>query len=146
MKIYLDACCLNRPFDDQSQERIRFEADAVRLILHLCHRQVHRWASSEVIELELSRGADEIRRTAVMDLLRHADERLMLDSEAVKVAAAFVRSGLPAMDALHLAVAARGGCDVLLTTDDRFLKSAKRSGSTIRVDNPAAWVFEGLRP
>lgn len=34
--IYLDVCCLNRPFDDQTQERIRLEAEAVRLILANC--------------------------------------------------------------------------------------------------------------
>jgi len=33
MRVYLDVCCLNRPFDDQSQERIRVESDAVELIL-----------------------------------------------------------------------------------------------------------------
>ena len=32
-KIYLDVCCLNRPFDDQSQPRIRLEAQAVLAIL-----------------------------------------------------------------------------------------------------------------
>ncbi len=32
-QIYLDVCCLNRPFDDQRQDRIRLEADAVLLIL-----------------------------------------------------------------------------------------------------------------
>jgi hypothetical protein len=33
MKIYLDVCCLNRPFDDQTQDRIRLETEAVMLIL-----------------------------------------------------------------------------------------------------------------
>jgi hypothetical protein len=28
MKIYLDSCCFNRPFDDQSKLRIRLEAEA----------------------------------------------------------------------------------------------------------------------
>ena len=28
MLIYLDTCCFNRPFDDQSQTRIRFETAA----------------------------------------------------------------------------------------------------------------------
>jgi hypothetical protein len=31
--IYLNVCCLNRPFDDQTQERIRLEAEAVLRIL-----------------------------------------------------------------------------------------------------------------
>lgn len=29
MKIYLDNCCLNRPFDDQSNLRVRLESEAV---------------------------------------------------------------------------------------------------------------------
>jgi hypothetical protein len=33
MKIYLDTCCLNRPFDDQRQHRVRLETEAVTLIL-----------------------------------------------------------------------------------------------------------------
>lgn len=31
-RIYLDVCCLQRPFDDQRQTRIRLEAEAVKLI------------------------------------------------------------------------------------------------------------------
>jgi hypothetical protein len=33
MRVYLDACCLNRPFDDRSQDRIRLEAEAVLAII-----------------------------------------------------------------------------------------------------------------
>ena len=32
-RIYLDACCLNRPLDDQTQARIRLEAEAVLIVL-----------------------------------------------------------------------------------------------------------------
>jgi hypothetical protein len=32
-KISLDVCCLQRPFDDQSQARVRLESEAVILIL-----------------------------------------------------------------------------------------------------------------
>lgn len=28
MRVYLDNCCYNRPFDDQNQLRIRIEAEA----------------------------------------------------------------------------------------------------------------------
>lgn len=33
MRIYLDACCLNRLTDDQTQRRVRQEAEAVEQIL-----------------------------------------------------------------------------------------------------------------
>ena len=32
MKIYLDNCCFNRPFDDQTQERIHLESEAILMI------------------------------------------------------------------------------------------------------------------
>ncbi len=35
MKIYLDNCCYNRPFDDQTQDRIHIESEAVLVILAL---------------------------------------------------------------------------------------------------------------
>jgi hypothetical protein len=33
-KIYLDVCCLNRPFDQQSQARIRLETEAILEIIN----------------------------------------------------------------------------------------------------------------
>lgn len=36
LQIYLDVCCLNRPFDDQRQDRVRLESEAILLILAHC--------------------------------------------------------------------------------------------------------------
>ena len=47
--IYLDACCLNRLNDDQSQHRIREEAEAVELILRRMHSGEVQWISSEAL-------------------------------------------------------------------------------------------------
>jgi hypothetical protein len=35
LRIYLDVCCLNRPFDNQVQDRVRLEAEAVLAILKI---------------------------------------------------------------------------------------------------------------
>ena len=34
MRIYLDMCCFNRPYDDQTQPRIRIETEAKVVIQH----------------------------------------------------------------------------------------------------------------
>lgn len=49
MRIYLDVCCINRPFDDQTEERIRMESEAVLAILT---RSLSEWTliGSEAIE------------------------------------------------------------------------------------------------
>ena len=38
-RIYLDVCCLNRPFDDQSQPRIRLESETILIILAQCEQK-----------------------------------------------------------------------------------------------------------
>jgi hypothetical protein len=62
MKIYLDACCLNRPFDDQRQPRIRLEAEAISLILQNFHQREWEWVGSEVLVYELEQTVDVERK------------------------------------------------------------------------------------
>jgi hypothetical protein len=44
-KIYLDVCCLNRPFDDQTQPRIYLETQSVMTIINQCQ-----WLNQLTIE------------------------------------------------------------------------------------------------
>ena len=52
MKIYLDVSCLNRPFDDQAQVRIRLEAEAVLLILERFDDGAWEQVSSDMAAIE----------------------------------------------------------------------------------------------
>ncbi|MDQ2085741.1 hypothetical protein RBH29_04740 [Herbivorax sp. ANBcel31] len=36
MKIYLDVCCYNRPYDDNLDDRIEIESNAILSILNRC--------------------------------------------------------------------------------------------------------------
>ena len=74
MRIYLDACCLNRLTDDQSQARIRQEAEAVERILRLVRTGQATCVSSTAVEIEISRNPDENRRHDVTALLAFAIE------------------------------------------------------------------------
>jgi hypothetical protein len=62
MKIYLDNCCLNRPFDDQSNLRVRLEAEAVKAILLLCEQGQWQLVSSRIAAFEIANTPDEGRR------------------------------------------------------------------------------------
>ena len=53
MRIYLDVCCLNRPFDDQTQDRIHLESEAVILILKRVRSGNWEWISSEAVDFEV---------------------------------------------------------------------------------------------
>ncbi|NHZ72299.1 MAG: PIN domain-containing protein, partial [Aquificales bacterium] len=70
MKIYLDVCCLNRPFDDQSQERIRLESEAILLILKRIKAGDWKWVSSPVVMTEIRQTPNIERRQAILALTK----------------------------------------------------------------------------
>ena len=144
MKIYLDACCLNRATDDHTQERVRIEAEAVQNIISLVRRGVVEWMSSPVLVLEISRNLDDSRRRIALALLRFATGTVSPTSATRVRAAEIQRLGFGSFDALHLAVAEQGEVGVFLTTDDRLLRSARRCHSLLhlRVENPVSWYLE----
>jgi hypothetical protein len=60
--IYLDVCCLNRPFDNQVQERVRLEMEAVLLILARCQSREWQMVGSEAINTEIAQTLDAERQ------------------------------------------------------------------------------------
>jgi predicted nucleic acid-binding protein len=142
MKIYLDVCCLNRPFDDQAQDRIRLEAEAILLILSRMAAGNWAWVSSEVIIDEIEQTPDPKRRERVRQLVTYAQHFHILTDEDITRANALKTSGFNSMDALHLACAESSHSDYFLTTDDKLRRRAMRLQKQLRVtvDNPLNWL------
>ena len=145
-RVYLDACCLNRPFDDQTQGRIRLETEAIVHVLRAVEEGHLTWVSSEVVAFEISRCPDEDRRLGVEALLRRATEMVTISSSALERAKFLRASGLKEFDAMHLAVAEAASAAVLVTTDDRFIAAARlQPSSVVRVLNPVTLAAELLQ-
>jgi len=143
-KVYLDVCCLNRPFDDQTQDRIHLEAEAVLLILTHMERGRWQWIGSETLNYEIERTPDPERRQRVRLLATAVAHTVLIEAAEEARARKLEVLGFHALDALHLACAESGGADVLLTTDDRLLRLAVRFSKQlrIRVANPLTWLQE----
>jgi predicted nucleic acid-binding protein len=143
--VYLDACCLNRPYNDQSQARIRLEAEAVLLLLRSIEDGSSEWVGGTVLEYEIDQIADPERRRRLRRMMDAASRRIEVEDADIARAEALEAAGFADFDALHLACAERAGVDVFLTTDDRLLKRAKRLGSQlqVRVENPTSWIEGG---
>jgi len=144
MLVYLDVCCLNRAFDDQSQDRIRLESEAVLLILERCQSQAWRLLSSEAVDYEVSHIPDKERQRNVMHLASLAKSKQPITDSAEARAEELERLGFMALDALHLACAEAGDADVLLTTDDQMVSKARRHRDVlcVKVENPILWLTE----
>ena len=140
----MDVCCLNRPVDDLSQDRIYFEAEAVLSILSRCEGD--RWVllASGAIDFELSRLSDEDKLEQIQTLYSSASERVELTEEVERRAAFFQKNRLKPFDSIHLALAEAGEADVFLSTDDRLLRVASKMDLKIKTANPVSWLMEVL--
>lgn len=145
MRIYLDICCLNRPFDDQQQERVRLESEAVLTILRRVDAGVWQLVGSEAVGFEINRIPDLERRQRIQALAQMAHEQTAIDAAVKTRAQQWVALGLKPLDALHLACAETARAEVFLTTDDRLLRGVKRAGvARVAVNNPLPWLAEVL--
>jgi predicted nucleic acid-binding protein len=133
MKVFLDVCCLNRPFDDASQLRVAAEALAVERLFALADAGEIELYSSEMARVEIERIADEQRRTKVSALMPPESHILMLSEALLDEAEELVTAGFSLADAVHLAAAARLKVDAFVTTDDRLLRRAKRQARRVGV-------------
>lgn len=98
MRLYLDNCCLQRPFDDQTQLRLKVETEAVFAVLAIVQAGEQSLFGSEALEYEVFRIPGETRRNEVLEVLALASERLLLTDSAEALALTFEQSGLRAIE------------------------------------------------
>lgn len=142
LRIYMDLCCLNRPFDDLSQDRVYLEAEAVLSIISHCEEKKWILVSSGAIDFELLKLPDVDRYEQIQTIYAVASERIRLTEQTEKRAVFFQQNGLKPFDSLHLALAEAGKVSVFLTTDDRLLRAAKKLNLKIKIANPVSWLME----
>ena len=148
MRLYLDACCLNRPFDDQSQVRVSLEGEAVLAILKGIAAGDWTLLASSALTLEPERIPDPGWRADMQKYLSLAGEYFMAGpAQSARLKHLQAAGGLRALDALHLLCAESLRADVFLTTDDRLLRGSRRlaaEGLGLTVCNPLVWLTEFL--
>ena len=125
-------CCLKRPFDDQSQPRIRLESEAVLALLGAPEEKVE-FLRGAALDLENDQNP-LTQRAAKVRLWLEALPRL--DAPEASLAERtrhLIGLGFKSFDALHVASAEALGAETVSTCDDRFLAAARRHASILRV-------------
>ena len=72
MRVYLDNCCYNRPFDDQGQAKIRVETEAKLLIQLMMWFGKVEYVWSFMLDIEVKQNPDEQHRKAIKAWRRRA--------------------------------------------------------------------------
>ncbi len=141
MKIYLDNCCFNRPFDDQSQLRIRLESEAKLKIQEDIRSGLYRLIWLYILDYENSKNPFQERREQIVKWRAYAIEDIKENKKIVKVATMINQYGIKKLDSLHIACAIKAKADYFLTTDDGLLrKSTLVKG--IKITDPIGFIKE----
>lgn len=125
MKIYMDNCCYNRPYDNQTHIRIHLETEAKLHIQDMVKKGDINLVTSFMLEYENGKNRFSHKKKAIADFMS-ANESYYVGiekgEEAKLIAERIMESGVKSADALHVACAILAGSDYFITTDDRLLK------------------------
>ena len=143
IRLYLDTCCFNRPFDDQKQLRVRLESQAILLVLESVTRGAWALVGSDAVDAEIA-IRDPKRRRRVMNLADAETEHVSVDADRIRRQRLLEAMGFGGYDSVHIACAEAAGANVLLTTDDALVRRARRLQHqlAVRVANPVSWLEE----
>jgi predicted nucleic acid-binding protein len=144
MRLYLDVCSLNRPYDDLTIDRNRLQAEAIVIIVGRVSHGQHSLVSSEIIDREVAACPDVEKAELVRETLRLAKQHVVLTTTDVVRFRKLTGLGFRKLDAMHLACAEAAHCEFFVTTDDKLIKRAKAHQKTLAVAlvNPLTFVTE----
>ena len=147
-KIYLDSCCVSRPYDNQTQNRIKSETAAIMQIIYRLWNREWQSITSQVLQFEINQISDLTKCSFVKALFASIPQTIFV---SIGVSETFRGKQLEALgfkeyDALHIACAEAAKADVFLTTDDAVIRRAQRLRSQlhVRVENPDTWLQEHI--
>jgi len=144
MRVYLDNCCYNRPFDDQGQLSVLVETEAKKEIQRRMRAGTIEYAWSFMLSMEIANNPDLQRKFAI-SLWKDGAAVNVAPSHAIRIRAReFMACGIKSEDAIHLACAESAGCDWFFTVDRGILKKMREVGS-MRIANPVEYFWEGLK-
>jgi len=141
MRVYLDNCCLNRPFDDQSLLTIRLETEAKLGIQEKIKSGHLSLGWSYILDFENNANPFSERRVEIQRWKEVADSFVNETEEILIKMNELTAIGLKPLDALHVACAISLQCQYFLTVDKSILKKATEY-LEIKITNPVNFIIE----
>ena len=140
MRIYLDNCCFNRPYDNQTYEIIRLETEAKIFVQNCIKDNRMELVWSFILDFENSANPYKERRESIKEW-QSVSAKDIKATEKIRNYANELQNlyGIKPKDSLHLACAIEAKSEYFLTTDKILIKKAKHL-KEIRVMNPLEFI------
>lgn len=141
LKVYLDNCCYNRPFDDQSQLMINIESITKLYIQSMVLVGKLDLVWSDILEYENSKNPFEERSKRIVKWKTIAKDIIKSTTDVIDRAKSIMQFGIKSKDALHISSAIFAKADYFITTDKCIIRKSKQI-KDIRVINPIDFIKE----
>ncbi|GBU21437.1 hypothetical protein R80B4_01328 [Fibrobacteres bacterium R8-0-B4] len=138
-RVCLDNCCNSRLFDDDTQPKVKAQADAIRRIICNQKKGDYVIVGSFAAEIEIAQIPDDEKRREAEKLYKEAivGGTVEVSAQIMARAQKLESMGLGKMDAAHLAAAEAAEAEYLITTDEKFIRRCARNNLTaVNVINP----------
>jgi len=139
IRVYLDNCTYNRPYDDQNDIRVRLESEAKLFIQEKIKDNKIDLVWSSMNSYENNDNPSPEKRERIVVWKNIAVECCKFNENILKKAEELQSQNIRAKDALHIAVAIYTQCNYFITTDKKILNK-KIDG--IKALNPLDFVEE----
>ena len=139
MKIYLDNCSYNRPFDDQLQIKIRLETEAKLYIQASVRSGNFTLCWSFMLDYENNKNPYDEKRSAIAPWKEIADDFCSPSETILTCGKEIIKLGIKNEDALHIACAIEKHCDYFVTTDNKL---TNKNIKEVKVVNPIDFIRE----
>lgn len=144
-KIYLDMNVYNRPFDDQTQVRIRLETVAAHAVFKAVAEGKFTAIWSFMLDYENSLNPNEDIRLEIEMASSLARASVHASDDIRTHAKDLSAKGIKPRDALHLASALSAKADYFITCDDKLIKKGAFLSDRIFVMNPVDFVRQEVK-
>ena len=120
MRLYLDICTFNRPFDDQNQLIIKLETEAKLFIQQGIIAGSYELVWSYVLEYENAQNRFEDIRNVINDWKSFAKIHCAENEKIIEYAENLKKMNVRTKDALHIACSVYSKSDYFITTDKQL--------------------------
>lgn len=142
MRIYLDNCCYNRPYDDQSQLSINLETQAKLQIQEDIKNNKYELVTSDILNYEVHNSPYTSHIRAIAEYIEDNSSLHVgaeWEEQINEKARGIMCTGVKYKDACHVASAIFAQCDYFISTDKRLLKYQT---DEITMINPIEFIRE----
>jgi predicted nucleic acid-binding protein len=137
MRVYLDNCCYNRPYDEQHQLLVRLESEAKLCIQQMIRDGQVELVWSDVLEYENAHNPFDERRLKIAEWEGLASVVVEMDDRILENVRGLMSCGLKQMDASHIGCAISSDADYFITVDKKVLNKTVRG---ICIVNPIDFI------